>query len=145
MEPIFRFSLPIQVRFNDVDIMGHVSNTVYQNYYDAGKMDYFDNLFDGLNYKDLSIVGASIKIEYLKPIMFRDEIYVETRISILGNKSFTMEHRLVNMETGVLLSTCSAVIVCYDAVRQVSIPMPVVWRQNIINHEGKQLIIKNAS
>lgn len=142
MEPIFRFSLPIQVRFNDVDIMGHVSNTVYQNYYDAGKMDYFDNLFDGLNYKELSIVGASIKIEYLKPIMFRDEIYVETRISILGNKSFTMEHRLVNMETGVLLSTCTAVIVCYDAVRKVSIPMPAVWRQNIINHEGKQLIIK---
>lgn len=142
MEPIFRFSLPIQVRFNDVDIMGHVSNTVYQNYYDAGKMDYFDNLFDGLDYKELGIVGASIKIEYLKPIMFRDEIYVETRISILGNKSFTMEHRLVNMRNGELMSTCTAVIVCYDAVHKVSIPMPAVWRQNIINHEGKQLIIK---
>ena len=105
-------------------------------------MDYFDNLLEGLNYKELGIVGASIKIEYLKPIMFRDEIYVETRVSILGNKSFTMEHRLVNMENGVLLSTCTAVIVCYDAVHKVSIPMPAVWRQNIINHEGKQLIIK---
>ncbi len=142
MEPIFRFSLPIQVRFNDVDIMGHVSNTVYQNYYDAGKMDYFDNLLVGLDYKELGIVGASIKIEYLKPIMFKDEIYVETRVSILGNKSFTMEHRLVNMQNGELLSTCSAVIVCYDAVHKVSIPMPAAWRQNIINHEGKQLIIK---
>lgn len=142
MEPVFRFSLPIQVRFNDVDIMGHVSNTVYQNYYDAGKMDYFDELFEGLNYKELGVVGASIHIDYLKPIFMKDEIYVETRISTLGTKSFTMEHRLVNMVNGELLSTCTAVIVCYDALRKVSIPIPAVWRENIINHEGKQLIIK---
>jgi acyl-CoA thioester hydrolase len=142
VEPVFRFSLPIQVRFNDVDIMGHVSNTVYQNYYDAGKMDYFDELFDGLNYKDLGVVGASIRIDYLKPIFMKDEIYVETRISVLGTKSFTMEHRLVNIVNQELLSTCTAVIVCYDALRKVSIPMPAKWRENIINHEGKQLIIK---
>lgn len=142
MEPVFRFSLPIQVRFNDVDIMGHVSNTVYQNYYDAGKMDYFDNLLDGLNYRELGVVGASIRIDYLRPIFMKDNIYVETRISVLGVKSFTMEHRLVNMVTGELLSTCTAVIVCYDAIQKKSIPMPEVWRQNIINHEGKQLIIK---
>ena len=28
----FRGIIPIQVRFSDVDMLSHVSNTVYQNY-----------------------------------------------------------------------------------------------------------------
>jgi len=142
MEPIYRYLVPIQVRFNDVDIMGHVSNTVYQNYYDAGKMDYFDHVMPDLDYMVLGIVGASIKIDYLKPIYMRNQIYVETRISILGTKSLTMDHRLINRENGDVLSTCSAVLVCYDVKNLKSIQIPEHWRKSIIAHEGAQLIIK---
>ena len=142
MLPTYQFSLPIQVRFNDVDIMGHVSNTVYQNYYDAGKMDYFDHILPDLDYINIGVVGASIKIDYLLPIYMKYKIDVETRISILGNKSFTMDHRLMNMETGELLSTCMAVIVCYDMKEHKSRVIPGHWRESIIKHEGNQLIIK---
>jgi len=142
MEPTYKFRVPIQVRFNDVDIMGHVSNTVYQNYYDAGKMDYFDHVMPDLDYIILGVVGASIKIDYLEPIYMRNQIYVETRIAILGHKSLTMDHRLVNCETGELLSTCSAVLVCYDVKNQKSIFVPDHWRKSILSHEGDQLIIK---
>jgi len=142
MVTTYKFVVPIQVRFNDVDIMGHVSNTVYQNYYDAGKMDYFDHVMPDLDYLTLGVVGASIKIDYLLPIYMRNKIFVETRVAILGNKSITMEHRLVNSDTGELLSTCTAVLVCYDVQHHKSIPVPENWRKSIIEHEGNQLIIK---
>jgi len=142
MVTTYKFVVPIQVRFNDVDIMGHVSNTVYQNYYDAGKMDYFDHVMPDLDYLTLGVVGASIKIDYLLPIYMRNKIFVETRVAILGNKSVTMEHRLVNSDTGELLSTCTAVLVCYDVQHHKSIPVPENWRKSIIEHEGNQLIIK---
>jgi len=142
MVTTYKFVVPIQVRFNDVDIMGHVSNTVYQNYYDAGKMDYFDHVMPDLDYLKLGVVGASIKIDYLLPIYMRNKIYVETRVAILGNKSLTMNHRLVNSDTGELLSTCTAVLVCYDVRHLKSIPVPENWRKSIIEHEGNQLIIK---
>lgn len=122
--------------------MGHVSNTVYQNYYDAGKMDYFDHVLPDLDYIVLGVVGASIKIDYLKPIYMRNQIYVETRIAILGHKSFTMDHRLINRENGEVLSTCSAVLVCYDVKNMKSIPVPEHWRKSIMAHEGAQLSIK---
>ena len=142
MVTTYKFVVPIQVRFNDVDIMGHVSNTVYQNYYDAGKMDYFDHVMPDLDYLTLGVVGASIKIDYLLPIYMRNKIFVETRVAILGNKSITMNHRLVNSDTGELLSTCTAVLVCYDVQHHKSIPVPENWRKSIIEHEGNQLIIK---
>jgi acyl-CoA thioester hydrolase len=142
MEPVYKFTVPIQVRFNDVDIMGHVSNTVYQNYFDTGKTDYFDHILPDLDYINIGVVGASIKIEYLLPIFMRYKITVETRISFLGTKSFTMEHRLVNLETGELLSTCSAVLVCYNIKAGKSQVIPEHWRKAIIEAEGAQLIIK---
>jgi Predicted thioesterase len=142
MGAIYKFSSPIQVRFNDVDIMGHVSNTVYLNYYDAGKIEYFDQVLPDLDYINIGVVDASIKIDYLLPIFMRYKINVETRISVLGHKSFTMEHLLVKCETGEILSTCSAVIVCFDVKTSKSRVIPEHWRKQIIEHEGKQLIIK---
>ena len=37
----FHHTLPIQLRFNDVDKFGHVNNTVYFSFYDLGKTEYF--------------------------------------------------------------------------------------------------------
>ena len=142
MEPRYSFQLPIQVRFNDVDIMGHVSNTVYQNYYDAGKTLYFDHILPDLDYFSIGVVGASVKMDYLKPIFMRDEVYVESRVSVLGTKSFTMDHRLIKIKTLEVMSTCSMVVVCYDVQNKRSREIPEQWRTNILNHEGDQIIIK---
>jgi len=142
MEPVYSFPVLIQVRFNDVDIMGHVSNTVYQNYYDTGKTTYFDNVLPDLDYVNLGVVGASIKIDYLLPIYMKYRITVVTRIAVLGRKSFTMEHALINQESGETLSTCCAVLVCYDVKNNRSKVIPDHWRKAIIEHEGDQLVLK---
>jgi len=131
-EPVFKSILRIQVRFNDVDIMGHVSNTVYQSYYDSGKVDYFDKVMPDMDFVNIGVVGASIKIDYLKPIFMKTRILVETRVAVLGNKSLTMEHRLVDECTDEVLSTCMAVLVCYSIKEMVSIPIPDHWRKNIL-------------
>ena len=134
-KPVFKNILPIQVRFSDVDIMGHVSNTVYQNYYDSGKVNYFDEVMPDMDFVNLGVVGASVKIEYLKPIFMKTRILVETRVAILGQKSITMEHCLVNEHTGEVLSTCTAVLVCFAIKEQKSIPIPENWRKNILAYD----------
>ena len=37
----FVSDVPIQMRFNDVDALGHVNNSMYQQYFDLGRVDYF--------------------------------------------------------------------------------------------------------
>ena len=34
--PAFRHTLPLQLRFNDIDLLGHVNNSVYFSFYDLG-------------------------------------------------------------------------------------------------------------
>jgi Predicted thioesterase len=142
-EPVFKSILPIQVRFNDVDIMGHVSNTVYQSYYDSGKVDYFDKVMPDMDFVNIGVVGASVKIDYLKPIFMRTRILVETRVALLGNKSLTMEHRLVDECTNEVLSTCMAVLVCYSIKEIVSIPIPEHWRNNILAFD-QNVVVKTS-
>jgi acyl-CoA thioester hydrolase len=132
---IFKNTLPIQVRFNDVDMMGHVSNTVYQSYYDSGKVNYFDQVIPDMDFIQTGVVGASIKIEYLKPIFMKTRILVKTRVAMLGHKSLTIEHQLVDEHSGEILSTCSTVAVCYAIKEQQSIPIPEQWRKNILSYD----------
>jgi acyl-CoA thioester hydrolase len=134
-KPIYKSIFPIQMRFSDVDVMGHVSNTIYQNYYDSGKVNYFEEVIPEMDFVNLGIVGASIKIDYLKPIFMKTRILVETRVAEIGNKSLTMEHRLINEATKEVLSTCSAVMVCYSIKEMMSIPIPEKWKQNILDFE----------
>ena len=52
MEEIkFRHTLPIQLRFNDVDKFGHVNNTVYFSFYDLGKTEYFASVCPGVDWE----------------------------------------------------------------------------------------------
>ena len=136
LAPAFRSLLPIQVRFSDVDIMGHVSNTVYQTYFDAGKVDYFERVMPDMDFVNLGVVGASIRIDYLKPIFRKTRLQVQTRVTLLGRKSLTMEHRLVEADRGEVLSTCTAVLVCFAVKDQVSVPMPEHWRQAILAYDA---------
>lgn len=122
--------------------MGHVSNTVYQNYFDAGKVSYFDEVIPDLDYVNIGVVGASIKIDYVKPIFMKNNILVKTRVAVLGNKSFVMEHLLVKKETDEVLSTCSAVLVCFNIKEQISIPIPEHWRKSIMDYEKESLMVK---
>ncbi|MDE6654960.1 MAG: acyl-CoA thioesterase, partial [Muribaculaceae bacterium] len=42
--PKFHDSVDIQMRFKDVDLFGHVNNTVYFEYMDLGKVHYIENV-----------------------------------------------------------------------------------------------------
>ena len=42
--PAFRHTLPLQLRFNDIDLLGHVNNSVYFSFYDLGKARYFETV-----------------------------------------------------------------------------------------------------
>ena len=136
----FKSIIPIQVRFSDVDMMGHVSNTVYQTYYDAGKLHYFDEVLPEMDFIDIGVVGASIKIDYLKPIFMKTRILVESHVTHIGTKSLTMEHLLVEEHTGEVLSTCSVVMVCYDIKGQKSIPIPEKWKNDIKRYDKGVMI-----
>ncbi|HPD94425.1 MAG: acyl-CoA thioesterase [Bacteroidales bacterium] len=125
-------SIPVQVRFNDVDELGHVNNSVYQQYFDLGRLSYFNQVFEEkMNWNVGGLILASIHIEYLHPIHLYDSIEVHSKIYNLGNKSLKMMQEIVNLTTEQVVATNKAVMVCYSDSRKETLPIPDRWRNSI--------------
>jgi acyl-CoA thioester hydrolase len=39
---------PVQIRFNDIDLMGHVYNAKYQEFFDLARIKYFEEVLGNL-------------------------------------------------------------------------------------------------
>ncbi len=132
----FRHALPIQIRFNDVDRYGHVNNNAYFAYYDLGKEEYLRSVLK-TDYRasDVVPVIANINADFIQPIFYGDEIVIETRVSHLGNKSFTLTQRAVNQRTQSVVCQCQTVMVCFNLRTQQSAELPEAYRQAIEDYE----------
>lgn len=90
MEDIkFNHTLPIQLRFNDVDKFGHVNNTVYFSFYDLGKTEYFASVCPHVDWQKDGIVVVHIEANFLAQIYGSDHIAVQTAVTQIGTKSFS--------------------------------------------------------
>ena len=62
---------------------------------------------------------------------------METRISHLGNKSFTLRQRAINQKTGRVVCQAETVMVCYHLAEQSSTEIPAHYRAAIEAYEAK--------
>ena len=137
---VFNATLPIQIRFNDIDAMGHINNNIYFSYFDLGKTTYFDNIRPTVvSWTDGLIVVAHIEVDFLSPIYYKENVVVDTKITRLGDKSGTFLQQIRNVKNGDIKCRCTTVFVTYDAHTQASIPIPDDWRDAISKHEELDL------
>ena len=118
---VFRHVLPIQIRFNDVDKFGHVNNTIYFQFYDTAKTDYFAAVCKDVDWESVAIVVVKIEAEFLSQIKAGE---------------FQLEQDIINMDTQEVKCRCLSVMVLYDLVNHKSMPFPDNWRQAICQYDG---------
>jgi acyl-CoA thioester hydrolase len=134
----FKHSMRVEVRFVDVDAFGHVNNAHYLTYFEQARVKYFDDIVGWkYDWSKQGIILARVEINYVMPVLFRDEVMIMTRCSRIGNKSFDMEYRLVKMENGkeVLLADGITVMVAFDYGSNQSILIPDLWKKILMNYE----------
>lgn len=132
----FRFKTAIEVRFFDVDMMGHANNAIYFSYMEQGRIVYFDDILQ-LDRKTnaISVILADAACSYKAPLFYKDVVDVWVRVARLGNKSFTQEYRLVRQSDGQLAATGQTVTVAYDYQAERSVSLPDAWREKITAYE----------
>lgn len=134
----FKHKIPIQIRFKDVDMMGHVNNANHFTYLELARVKYFDTVSgEKTNWTKTGIILAKTIIDYKLPILLTDQLFVYTKCSRIGNKSFDLIYKIIKEETGkeILLADASTVLVCYDYGKGQSILMPDEWKKKIQEFE----------
>jgi acyl-CoA thioester hydrolase len=103
-----------QVRFGDIDVLGHVNNCRYLTYLEDARVSMFrlDPMREGREPLK-GLVVARHEIDYKRPLLFGPEkVRVETWVTELRAGSFSLAYEIRDDE--YVYVRASSVIVAYD-------------------------------
>ena len=123
-------SLKIQVRFSDLDILGHVNNVIYLSYFEMARIHYFTALV-GPNWDWLKegVVLVKNDVEYHVPILLHDEPKIFLFVTEIRNKSFSLAYQIMINEK--LHTTGGSTLVCFNSTIQKAIAIPPIMREGL--------------
>lgn len=130
-------TLPIQIRFNDADAMGHVNNAVIMEYYDLGKAAYFTSIGLVPDQGDFTVVIVHYEVDFMSQIRNHDNIQVCTNISRIGNKSIEVVQRVENIDTQEVCSMCKTIMSGYSRITNSSAVIPESIKERIRQGESQ--------
>ena len=124
----------IDVRFGDLDALGHVNHVVYLSYVEQVRTRYFQEVLGIDVPAGLTWVIARVSCDYLLPLAFGDSVDVGWRISRLGRAS--AEYEFVLMRGPEVVARGGGVLVNSDARAARSAPIPDAWRNAAATFDG---------
>ena len=115
-------TIPIQIRWRDLDALGHVNNAVYLTYFELARLAYIRALLGNDARIDLrtqlpvdfQFILAEVNIRYRSPATLGDRLTVAIWVSQVGRKSFVFEYRITDEVTGRLVAEGCSTQVWFD-------------------------------
>ena len=116
-------STAIQLRFSDVDMLGHVSNSLYARYFDLGRIDFYTAI-DDAEYKPVSVV-RTVSYEMFREVKLQDKPVLLTWCRAIDGKRMYIAHELY---VGSELCTSGEVLtLCFDPELRKTCNFPAHW------------------
>lgn len=121
----------IQVRLTDIDILGHVNNSIYLTYFEMTRIHYFSQLVGpNWDWMENGVVLVQNEVQYLLPVFLADAPQIHMFCTKVGNKSFTLSYELYVNEQ--LRTTGSSTLVGFNSNKQQSIEIPARMREALL-------------
>ncbi len=114
--------VPIQIRWRDLDALGHVNNAVYLTYFEVARLGYIRALLGDDIQRDpatllpvgFQFILAEVTCSFRSPATLSDRLIVAIWVSQVGRKSFVFEYRISDEVTGRLIAEGCSTQVWYD-------------------------------
>jgi acyl-CoA thioester hydrolase len=131
-------SVPIQIRFADIDAARHVHNAVYLHWFETARIGLFRSFVPAEHdWLKQGLIIARNEIDHLRPVVFSDQIEVEVRCNNIGNKSIDLHYSVVRKrKENDICAEGRSVIVCFDHHAGKSIEVPADWRKALEEHRN---------
>lgn len=128
----FRHLTPIEVRFRDLDVFGHVNNGVIFTYIETARIRYLIDVgvrSPQAGWNDLAFILTHINCDFRKPIFYGQRVEVGSRIVEIKRSSLRLAHQVE--ADGELAAEGDGVMVHFDYAVQSSTPIPPEMRVKI--------------
>lgn len=136
----FHHKMHVQMRFTDIDMLGHVNNNAYLSYMDLAKVCYFaDVLPSGMDWRSVSSVVVHIDSDFYAPAYFEEPLVVLSAVVSVSERSFRMEQRVINEKTGQTKCIGRTIMAGFDAKTATGKPIDRSWVEHVAKYEGREL------
>jgi acyl-CoA thioester hydrolase len=129
------FVADLDVRFRDLDPMGHVNNAVYVSYLEQARLEYFESVL-GLDATDPGNVVASLDVDYRRSLELDADLRVAVWTERLGESSLEMRYEVRDDGRVAAEATTTQVVVDGEGRPR---PIPDEWRERVRSAEGDRL------
>ncbi len=132
----FHHRMGVQIRFNDIDMFGHLNNSVYIQFFDMGKYAYFRQFMtDTFGSEPTAPVVANINCDFLEPTKIDERLEVLTAITEIADSSMVLQQRIVS-SAGRVKCTARTIMVNIDLATGRPTTVSDEWRKKITDYEN---------
>jgi acyl-CoA thioester hydrolase len=128
----YGFRFPMEVRFRDLDALGHVNNAVYLTYMESARIAYWLQVTARTDLRGMDMILARAEVDFRAPLQYRNRIEVGVRCASMRRSSLVLEHQIVRMPDGLVVAEARKILVHYDYAAGRSTPLPPELRQRIL-------------
>jgi len=130
--PELSFRFPLELRFRDLDPMGHVNNAVFATYFEIARTRYWA----ALGVPRFDFILARLEIDYRAPIEWGDAVEAQIGVTGFGRSSFVFSYRIVKAD-GAVAAEGRSVQAWYDYEARRTQPVPDDVRAAILAFEER--------
>ncbi|MDQ3192674.1 MAG: acyl-CoA thioesterase [Bacteroidota bacterium] len=131
-------TIPIEIRFADIDKLGHVNNAVYLTYFEQARLKYFKEVIGtGIDWSENGIILAKAEIDFILPLLLENKAVVEISCSRIGTKSFDLNYQIIveKSNTKTVITKGKTIMVCYNYKNEKTIEIPTNWLEKVKSFE----------
>lgn len=135
----FKFTMPLNIRWNDLDPLNHVNNVYYFEYFQIGRGYYMPTACPKWDWTKNMFVIAHIECDYYKELkLTAKQPTIKIRIAALGSKSFEIEYLITSLDENnneIIHAKGKSIQVLIDIILGKSIAIADWLREAIHNYE----------
>jgi acyl-CoA thioester hydrolase len=137
----FSFIHEIEVRFRDLDAMGHINNAVFATYLETARIRYMHELGRPGAERDESAAGQpfillDLYCRYVAQAGYGERMMIHVRTSKIGTKSFQLEYLVTSKEDGRTVAVGNTTQVWFDYARGQTLEIPDEFRRAVEELDG---------
>jgi len=144
----YRVFKDIEVRFSDVDLLGHVNNASYLRYMEEVRMEYMEKFMpDSIIKKDIPevpFVLGDVYCRFFKPAFFRQVLRIFTGVTQIGKKSLVMSYSIIEKQSQQQVAEGSSTLVMFDPKTKTTFAISDEIRRQFEVIEGRPIPQKTA-
>lgn len=126
-----------QMRWSDMDALGHVHNTKFLEYFELARAKLVLELVALPHRTNATLVVGRHEVDYRAPLVYRPEpIAVDTEVANIGTTSFTLASAVLEPDGSREYARVRTVVVAVDATTGEPVPISEPIRAALETYKG---------